>query len=281
MNTNRKIPVTPACHVNKAQFSLLELLIVIAIIAILAALLLPALQTARATAKSIACVSNEKQLGLAFMAYTGDNEGYLPAPPSVQTTWDDLLNDYDGRGLSSAELEEEWAFRFSKWGNRHALYRCPTDPASYPDPSGIERCARSYAVNGGVPDAYNWPPVRGAIMSGWWTAHGIKEQPWSMKASRINEPASAILMTETDDNGDGNPPFIGHNNKSVVKPQEIKNNVLIPNNLKKHTRYYVSNYLFCDGHVASLPFQDTAGNSEKDLWSDPSDARGTLWDCKD
>jgi len=61
----------------RRAFTLIELLVVISIIALLIAILLPALSAARRSATRSACLSNQRQLGIAHQCFANDNDGYL------------------------------------------------------------------------------------------------------------------------------------------------------------------------------------------------------------
>lgn len=91
-------------HSSKIKFTLIELLIVIAIIAILASMLLPALKAAREMAKRASCANNLKQFGIAFSSYENDYSEWFPRSSEVYNgtssgtmkQWDMMMAEYIG-----------------------------------------------------------------------------------------------------------------------------------------------------------------------------------------
>ena len=98
----------PATKSNSAKggFTLVELLVVIAIIAILAALLLPALNSAKADSKRVACISNLRQIGIAVRNYSSDYDGSVPYGP-VAPPYINPLDFYSSTGAPTSLLSLE------------------------------------------------------------------------------------------------------------------------------------------------------------------------------
>ncbi len=119
------------CGPRFRGFTLIELLVVIAIVAILAALLLPALNKGKLKAQGIQCMSNHKQLTLAWKMYTDDNS--------------DTLLYASGVYPYSSNDPEVWVSGWVNWQN-------PSDPSNWDVNQDIARsplwpyCARSAAI---------------------------------------------------------------------------------------------------------------------------------------
>jgi prepilin-type processing-associated H-X9-DG protein/prepilin-type N-terminal cleavage/methylation domain-containing protein len=113
---------------NRAGFTLVELLVVVAIIGLLAALLLPALSRARGRAQQIQCVSNLHQLGVGLQIFLGNNHGYPVIIagtnedfPKFDRTWVAQL-EREGFGIAKPETnyfqKGIWLCPSARWGAR-------------------------------------------------------------------------------------------------------------------------------------------------------------------
>ena len=109
---------------NKKPFTLVELLIVIAIIAILASMLLPALTKAKAYAYTAQCLGNLKQQASAFNMYEGDYSGFFPkarvtvpaAPDYIFDDWQVKLSSYFGYQIN-VQNKKTWRRKSVFWCN--------------------------------------------------------------------------------------------------------------------------------------------------------------------
>ncbi len=130
---------------RKRKFTLLELLIVIAIIAILAALLLPALNSAQASARKINCTSNLKQIGMAAMQYAATFDEFIAPPMNNNASgmsWGQSLYHWDfaygTRFMNAALRVSESTFR-EAYGPSWKPFHCPEDNVILEDPAANAR----------------------------------------------------------------------------------------------------------------------------------------------
>ncbi len=95
---------------NKKAFTLVELLVVVAIIALLVSILLPALGQARESARAVVCLNNMRQMGLTSQLYLIDHKYRLP-PSSCHV----------------AQPEDFWLVKLGEYTQQDLLFRCPSD----------------------------------------------------------------------------------------------------------------------------------------------------------
>ncbi|MHB8636828.1 MAG: prepilin-type N-terminal cleavage/methylation domain-containing protein [Fimbriimonadaceae bacterium] len=237
---------------KRAAFTLIELLVVIAIIAILAAILFPVLAQAKASAKKIACLSNDNQIGLALMMYLNDNDDVYPQehPSSANPVVDDSDAQLEGIDYGSPLLKI-LPYVASANVDKTQIYFCPMDP----DPHGLTLLDSSGNCIGSNP--LSPPPAPGYLTSVVLNAYYL----FGINQSQVTAPSQSVYINERN-NSDCDVhyhPWLGEvgdaSGNPYTSPIAGAANLGVPVFAIAATRHFNgSNGTFCDGHSKWAPF---------------------------
>jgi len=220
----------------RSGFTLIELLVVIAIIAILAAILFPVFAQAREKARQISCVSNLKQIGLAFLQYTQDYDEYSE---HMQTT--KVL----GVGIDGSGITPKWQLPLQGYIKSQNTYLCPDRHDSF-NPVGngsgksvgpdTHKCYDNWNTTG---MCFGYGYNDGILSDGGTGMISAQDPITGQRAGRniamLDSPANLVSFGDTDDN----PGY------SIAADNIVGKNVATTS--IRHNQQM--NFCFADGHV--------------------------------
>ncbi|HCD32252.1 MAG TPA: hypothetical protein DER01_07575, partial [Phycisphaerales bacterium] len=181
-------------------FTIIELLVVITVIALLTSVLLPALTSARSAARTSACLSNMRQLGMAAMAYGSENKGYYPTSYFYENDANSDDGYYQWSGL----------FLINNYMDSKGAFVCPEDevggwaPTNFtedfvPDPPA----GQAPKTPGGTVDDKQAPRlsyVANEVIMPRYKYSALKSIVKLVRASEIKKSGGTILFAEYNDN---------------------------------------------------------------------------------
>jgi prepilin-type N-terminal cleavage/methylation domain-containing protein/prepilin-type processing-associated H-X9-DG protein len=219
---------------TRRGFSLIELLIVVAIIAILISILGPAMASSRRSANATTCLSQMREIGMATTAYMMDNDDYFPrsshsALANNVMPWGYAIVPYLGQGQYTGP-GADWDQLFNK------LYRCRAD---------LRTDCWSYGKN-------VWFELTSGEIG---ELEGIAEGPTYTKSSDVVHPSTTILYGELGSGSMGDH-IMAHFWYLGGTPEV---------DAMRHGT--TSNYAFVDGHAEPCRFSSTFDlKAGTDLW---------------
>ncbi len=231
------------------KFTLIELLVVIAIIAILAAMLLPALNRARDSARCSGCLANLKQIGLGIASYSDGNNGWLPIfnktadGASYSAAWKNEICPYMGVALNENIYHEDPRLGMG-------VFLCPKFVMG-PSNGGNRN---AYSIKGGYGWNYNFAGF----------AEGRTDGRARQKSSMMKKPSLTVLCGDSESSDMPEPGVSVANWARVLYPSAVSFPLASNSEIRGVRHGQKINFTWGDGHSALMRYNELLNQGKVD-----------------